>query len=64
MKYIVEVYDLNGNLLYRFKNPDVSTKAGPVLIVGDKFIRRDTVILKCVAENAVDGNTKVTTGDV
>ena len=64
MKYRVEVYDVNGNLLYVFKNPEVTTKAGPVLIVGDKFIKRDTVILKCVAENAVDGNTKVATGDV
>jgi len=58
MKYRVEVYDVNGNLLYVFKNPEVITKAGPVLIVDDKFIKRDTV------ENAVDGNTKVTTGDV
>lgn len=55
MKYRVEVYDIDGNLLRVFENPEVVIEKGPILIADDKFIRKDTVILKCVAENAISG---------
>jgi hypothetical protein len=55
MKYIVEVYDVNGNLLYKCENPQKEVIRGPITIVNDKFVRNDTVILKCIAENAVYG---------
>jgi len=51
----VVVLDVNGNVLYEFKNVVPNKVATTVTLSSDKFVKNQVVELVCVAENAISG---------
>ena len=51
----VIVKDVNGNVLYEFRDVKPVIQAETVTISDGKFIKTQKIILECVAENAIEG---------
>lgn len=51
----VIIKDVNGNVLYEFRDVKPQIEASPVTIADGKFIKNEKVILECIAENAIKG---------
>ena len=52
----VIVKDINGNVLYEFKNVVPVVKQETVTISDSKFIKNQVVVIECVAENLISGD--------
>ena len=54
-KYIVKIYDKNGNLILETEEVKAKVKASTITLSGDKFFRNDVIEIIATAENAIAG---------
>jgi hypothetical protein len=54
-RYTVNVYDINGELLYKFEDVKPVITKDTITISEGKFVKDRQIELNCIAENAIAG---------
>jgi len=55
IKYNVIIKDLNGELLFEFKDVKPTIKAETITVTGNSFVKNQILELECVAKNVLKG---------
>lgn len=54
-RYTVNIFDINGELLYKFEDVKPVITKDTVTISEGKFVKDRQIELNCIAENAISG---------